>query len=153
MIAAASRHTRARLTSASALLLLTFFAGAAMADGKSYLEVSPHGRDDLEALMTALEGYLDQGLPMTDPVIVILHGSEADSFTSRGYAQNRMLIDRAARLSAYELLDVRMCETWMSENGVQRDDLPAFIDTVPFAPEEVQRLEAEGYTPAAGLRI
>lgn len=153
MIAAAYRHASAWVLSGKTLLLLACFAGSAAADGKSYLEVSPHGRDDLEALMTTLQGYLDQGLPMSDPVVVILHGSEADSFTSRGYEQNRMLIDRAARLSAYALLDVRMCETWMSENGVQRDDLPAFIDTVPFAPEEVQRLEAEGYTPAAGLRI
>ncbi len=153
MIVAALQHAASTALSVGALLGLVLFSGPSVADGKSYLEVSPQGRADLEALMTTLEGYLEQGLPMTDPVIVILHGSEADSFTSRGYEQNRPLIDRAARLSAYELLDVRMCETWMTENDVERDDLPAFIETVPFAPEEVQRLEAEGYTSAAGLRI
>ncbi|MEM8767630.1 MAG: hypothetical protein AAGE43_09315 [Pseudomonadota bacterium] len=153
MIAAALRHAAGSARNAGVALCLVLFASPVAADGKSYLEVSPHGRADLEALMTTLEGYLDRGLPMNDPVIVILHGSEADSFTSRGYERNRMLIDRAALLSAYELLDFRMCETWMSENDVQRDDLPAFIETVPFAPEEVERLEAEGYTSANGLSI
>ena len=42
--------------------------------------------------MSTLEGQLDQGLPMTDPVVVILHGSEATSFTSAGYAMCRRVI-------------------------------------------------------------
>lgn len=122
-------------------------------DPRTFLEVSPEGSDDLDALMTALEDYLEDGLPMTDPVVIILHGSEANSFTSQGYAKNRMLVDRAARLSAYRLIDVRMCETWMSENNVEAADIPAFIDTVPYAPEEIERLEAEGYVPRGDLSI
>jgi intracellular sulfur oxidation DsrE/DsrF family protein len=86
-------------------------------------------------------------------VVVILHGSEATSFTSAGYARNRMLVDQAARLSAYRLIEVRMCETWMEENEVAADDIPAFVETVPYAPEEIERLEAKGYVPAGDLRI
>ncbi len=144
----------ARLTLAAALaVLMSLIAGAGNSDPRTYLEVSPSGRDDLQALMSTLEGHLDQGLPMTDPVVVVLHGSEASSFTTTGYAANRMLVDQAARLSAYRLIDVRMCETWMRENEVAPEDLPAFVKTVPFAPEEIERLEAEGYVPVGGLEI
>ena len=132
---------------------LTLLAGRGLGEPRTYLEVSPHGRDDLQALMTTLEGHLEQGLPMTDPVVVVLHGSEANSFTSAGYRNNRMLVDQAARLSAYRLLDVRMCETWMQENQVAPEDLPAFVKTVRFAPEEIERLESEGYVPIGDLEI
>ncbi len=137
------------------LLVLTFLllAGPGRSDPRTYLEVSPNSRDDLAALMTTLEGHLERGLPMTDPVVVILHGSEAAPFTSAGYASHRMLVDQAARLSAYRLLDVRMCETWMQENEIAPADIPAFVKTVRYAPEEIQRLEAEGYVPLEELRI
>jgi len=143
-----------RLTlSAFLAFVLILVAALGNSEPRTYLEVSPTGRDDLLALMSTLEGQLDQGLPMTDPVVVILHGSEATSFTSAGYTSNRMLVDQAARLSAYRLIEVRMCETWMEENEVAADDIPAFVETVPYAPEEIERLEAEGYVPAGDLRI
>ena len=128
-------------------------SASAIAETRSFLEVSPDGRDDLDALFTTLEGYLDQGIPATEPVVVILHGPEALPFTSQGYTRNRALVDRAALLDAYRLIDVRMCRTWMNNNGIDADDIPAFIETVPFAPEEIERLEAEGYTPYGGLDI
>ena len=143
-----------RLTPIALLtVVLVLLAGTGRSDPRTYLEVSPQGRDDLVALMSTLEGHLERGLPMTDPVVVILHGSEARSFTSAGYNSNRMLVDQAARLSAYRLIDVRMCETWMQANEVAPDDLPAFVKTVRFAPEEIQRLESEGYVPVSDLRI
>ena len=87
------------------------------------------------------------------PVVVILHGSEASSFTRAGYQSNRALVDKAALLDAYQLIDVRMCETWMNANGVQLDEIPAFIDVIPFAPEEIRKLEAEGYLPYDSVNI
>ncbi|TNF84997.1 MAG: hypothetical protein EP301_10265, partial [Gammaproteobacteria bacterium] len=66
-------------------LVLILAAGLGNGEQRAYLEVSPQGRDDLVALMSTLEGHLDQGLPMTDPVVVVLHGSEATAFTSAGY--------------------------------------------------------------------
>ena len=141
------------IITAPLLVALILLAEPGRGDPRTYLEVSPDGREDLIALMSTLEGQLDRGLPMTDPVVVILHGSEATSFTSTGYNSNRMLVDQAARLSAYRLIDVRMCETWMQENEVTPTDLPAFVKTVRYAPEEIERLEADGYVPLGDLRI
>lgn len=133
----------------AALLPLGGAAHAADAEvQRAYLEVTPKSRDDLVALLDALEHKLESEGARTDaPVVIVLHGEEAFAFTRQGYLENRSLADRAALLDAYDMIDVRMCETWMNENGLSRGDILPFIDPVPYAPEEIRRLQAEGYQP------
>jgi hypothetical protein len=117
---------------------------------KVYLQISPQGQDDLEALFRALEDSVAAGEPQAEPVIIVLHGPEALPFIRRHYVQNlqnRSLVDRAAKLMAFNRIELRMCETWMRKNGFDKDDLLPFVDTVPLAPAEVERLEKEGYVP------
>lgn len=121
--------------------------------GSYYLEVSPADERDLADLFDALEGSLAKDLANMDPVVVILHGEEAASFTLENYTANKALVDRAALLDARRLIDVRMCETWMNENDVRPSDLPAFIEMVPYAPEEIDRLRSEGYLPHPLMQI
>jgi intracellular sulfur oxidation DsrE/DsrF family protein len=144
------RPSRPALISALCFILSS---AAAVAAERVYLEVSPADREDLSALFTTLEESLEEGIPMSDPVIIVLHGSEALPFTNAGYSENRQLVDRAARLDAYRLIDVKMCESWMSDNGVAPEEIPAFIETVPYAPEEIERLEAEGFVPLGKINI
>ena len=134
-------------------LVLVLWAAPAAASELAYLEVSPTDRADLNQLLQTVEEDHDGGMPSTQPIVVILHGEEAASFIRSGYAKNRSLVDRAAKLDAYRLIDVRMCETWMTENGVRREDVPAFIETVPYAPEEIEKLEAAGYEPYDTVNI
>ena len=61
------------------------------------------------------------------------------------YARYKDTVDLAARLEAFGLIDIRICEAWMSDNQVLQSDLPPFVDTVPFGPAEARRLEAAGY--------
>jgi intracellular sulfur oxidation DsrE/DsrF family protein len=126
---------------------------AAHAPDRTYLEVSPGSKTELVSLLDTLEASLSNGLPAGDPVVIILHGSEALPFTRAGYASNRALVDRAALLDAYRLIDVRMCETWMNRNNVRAEEIPAFIETVPYAPEEIERLEADGFVPWESVDI
>jgi len=135
------------------LLWLALGISSAMAAEHAYLEVSPSNSEDLNALFTELEQSLEGALPDEDPVVVVLHGDEALSFTSSGYRSNRELVDRAARLDAYRLIDVKMCETWMKENGIDPGEIPAFIETIPYAPEEIDRLKSEGYVPRESVRL
>jgi len=142
------------------LLLTTMLLpqAAAAADGdtiRSYLEITPADLDDLEALLTTLEQSPDSAAPPAngEPIILILHGDEAFPFTRTGYAANKSLVDRTALLDAYNLIEVKMCETWMNENGVTQGDLLPFIETVPYAPDEVRKLEAEGYQPFGSARM
>lgn len=134
-------------------LLFTWSLSVAAEPTGSYLEVSPNGEADLDSLLTTLEQSLADDFVRRTPVVIVLHGSEALSFTRGKYADKKSLVDRAALLDAYDLIDVRMCQTWMSENKIKRSDIPAFIDTVPFAPEEIRQLEKDGYLPYSPVRI
>lgn len=119
----------------------------------AYLEVSPDGTDDLLALLEDLDQALLSDEPQSNPVVVILHGPEAEPFIRSNYPDHRALIDRAARLKAFQRLDLRMCESWMQRNGFDRDDLLPFVDPIPYAPEEVERLRAAGYLPYVKHRM
>ncbi len=46
-----------------------------------------------------------------------------------------------------------MCETWMAANGIDQADLPPFVDTVPYAPEEIRRLLDEGCAPYESVAL
>ena len=125
-------------------VLLVGISLPSSADAPYYLEVSPTSAGDLSRLLDALETSFDEQLLGNDTVVVVLHGEEARSFTRQSYAENRSLVDRAALLHAHQVLELRMCETWMRRNGVQPMDLLPFVDTVPYAPEEIRRLQDEG---------
>lgn len=116
-----------------------------------YLQVSPSGRDELLELFDTLEASVAAGEHQSEPVVIVLHGQEAFPFLSRNYLANQMLVDRAAKLLAFGRIEMRMCETWMRSNGISADELVPFVETVPLAPEEVDRLEREGYLPYAEL--
>ena len=118
---------------------------APLLGSKVYLQISPDGREDLEALFHALEDSLAANEPQADPVIIVLHGPEALPFIRHNYLAHQSIVDRAAKLRAFNRVELRMCETWMRMNGFDEDDLLPFVDTVPLAPAEVERLERDGY--------
>jgi len=128
-------------------------AGPAFAaDGapRVYLEVSPEDGNDLSRLFDTLEGSLEDGVAIDGPVIVVLHGDEARPFAG---GPRSPLVDRGARLQAFDLVELRMCATWMNDNGIDPEDLPPFVDVIPFAPEEVERLEDQGYLPFSRVQL
>lgn len=80
---------------------------------------------------------LEKALP---PIVVVLHGPEIEIFTRQNYGQYREIVDLAAKLSALNVVDVRICETRMGLEGVEKADLMPFVGTVPFGPDEIDRL-------------
>lgn len=85
------------------------------------------------------------GLPAHEPVVMVLHGDEAETFTRANYLVCKEAVDRAARLEALGLLDVRVCERWMRDESLMQSDLPSFVDAVPDGASEEPRLERAGY--------
>ena len=133
--------------------LIASSSGLTAEVARSYLEVSPNNEADLDSLLAAIEETLFEDAPAQPPVVVILHGEEALSFTRGKYLEKKGLVDRAAMLSAYDLIDVRMCQTWMNENNIAQSDIPAFVETVPYAPEEIKRLKEQGFIPYEPVRL
>lgn len=84
-------------------------------------------------------------LKQYEPIVFVLHGDEAHAFRNKNSMQYKKLIALAERLDAENIIDIRVCETWMRINNVDRSELPGFVDTVPLGPSEKRRLKREGY--------
>ena len=78
-------------------------------------------------------------------IALVLHGPEIEFFAIEWYEHYRELVDMAARLDAFRVIEVKACETRMQELGLTEEDLPGFIETVPYGPAEIKRLERQGY--------
>ena len=61
----------------------------------------------------------------------------------QNYAQNKALVDLTAKLSAFEVIEVQVCEMWLEENGYSAQDLFPFTESVPFGAGELERLMQE----------
>lgn len=115
---------------------------------KSYLfDVSNHSIEELEALLGRAEEITQANSGEYDQldIVMILHGPDIEWFTRKNYERNKKLIELAARLDTYEIIDMKVCETAMSSHGVSRDEIPAFIESVPYAPDEIERLLNDDY--------
>ncbi len=102
---------------------------------------------EVEMLLRRASVLAEQGgdLSAYEPIVFVLHGDEAHAFRQRNMAQYKELLALAEKLDADRIIDIRICETWMRLNGVDRSELPDFVDTVPLGPAEVRRLRSEGY--------
>jgi intracellular sulfur oxidation DsrE/DsrF family protein len=54
-------------------------------------------------------------------------------------------VDRAARLDADGVVEIKICRTEMRSRGIHGDDVPGFIEFVPYGPDEEERLLRRGY--------
>jgi uncharacterized protein len=117
-------------------------------DNTQYLfDVSDHTPAELEALLTRAEEIREthaQGYNDLD-IVLVLHGPDINIFRQENYIQHKPLVDLAAKLDAFEIIDMKICETSMSKMGIERSEVPAFIESVPYAPDEIRRLGDEGY--------
>lgn len=115
---------------------------------KSYLfDVSDHSLEELEALLERAHEISQVGQDGTNDleIVMILHGPDIEWFTQDRYEENRKLIELAEKLDAFEVIDMKVCETAMDSRGVKREDIPDFIESVPYAPDEIRKLLQEGY--------
>lgn len=78
-------------------------------------------------------------------IAIVLHGPDIRVFTKSNYSTHGDIVDTAARLDAYGVIDFMVCEFSARQQGITRGDLPSFIDFVPFGPAEIDSLESQGY--------
>ena len=114
---------------------------------RAVLDISVHTIEELRVLLDRAEQLAMAPRPEgeEDSVVLVLHGPEVEFFAIGNYGEYRDIVDQAARLDAFDVVDVRICDTMLSEYGLGPDDIPSFIERVPFGPGEVERLRREGY--------
>ncbi len=112
-----------------------------------FFDVSDHTRDEFEALLHRAEEITQMNTEEFNQldIIMILHGPDIDWFRQQNYDKNRQLVDLAAKLDAFGIVDFKACETTMDKQGIKLEELPPFIESVPYAPDEMKRLLQGGY--------
>jgi intracellular sulfur oxidation DsrE/DsrF family protein len=112
-------------------------------------EIELHTEEELLRALRRSEQLLDDGIlsrHSPSPVRFVLHGPEAEILLLQNYPRYKDTVDLAARLSAFGVVDLKICETWMGGHRVNPEELPPFVGTVPYGPTEVRRLmKEEGY--------
>jgi len=64
-------------------------------------------------------------------------------FFKENYRSFKPIVDLAARLSALEVIDVKVCQVSYEREGLDKSTLLPFVSSVPFGPAEVSRLVDE----------
>jgi len=110
-------------------------------------DITLHDPGELMLLLRRLErlGGGPQASGTQPSVALVLHGPELAYFARDHYDHYRELVDLAARLDAFHVIEVKACRTRMKALGLKPEDMPAFIELVPYGPDEVERLRREGY--------
>ena len=110
-------------------------------------DVSDHSMEELQDLLQRVDeiSRLDKAGHEDLQIVMILHGPDIEWFRRENYEQNRQLIDLAAQLDSYDVIDMKVCEVAMDNFGVSKEELPTFIESVPYAPDELKRLTNLGY--------
>ena len=113
---------------------------------KAVLDITVHTIDELTVLLDRAEQLAMSPQPPGEmaSVVLVLHGPEVEFFSINNYDRYRDIVDQAARLDAFDVVDVKICRTMMEIKGIPRDDIPSFIEQVPLGPAEVERLVGEG---------
>jgi len=100
------------------------------------------------ALRRAESFYHDEGMHEEEipPLVLVIHGSEVGIFFKENYSQYKPIIDLAAKLTAFQVIDIRVCEASAQIMGLDIKTLFPFVGTVPYGPAEITRLiEVEKY--------
>ncbi|OUR60401.1 hypothetical protein A9Q73_12145 [Bermanella sp. 47_1433_sub80_T6] len=139
-------RTLSRLLTAPVLLLL-LLANLAMAEEQKFIaQLHANTPQELADLLDRAESWAKQSKTYPKyPIAIVLHGPEVNVFIKKNYGQYQSLVDQAAKLDAFKVVDIKICERWMGFNNIDRNQLPAFVDTVPFGPAEEVRLIEAGY--------
>lgn len=115
---------------------------------KSYLfDVSEHTIEEMESLLVRANDISE--LEMHDypdlEIVMIIHGPDIDWFTPKNHERNRKLVNLAEKLDALDIIDMKVCEKTMQSRSIKPEDIPAFIEPVPYAPDEIKRLNNKGF--------
>lgn len=110
------------------------------------VQIHAHTPDELSGILNRAQIWADQYETYPEePIAIVLHGPEASVFVKANYQKYKQLVDLAAKLDAFNVVDVRICERWMGSNNVKKNELPPFVETVPYGPAEEERLIKAGY--------
>jgi uncharacterized protein len=107
-------------------------------------DITVENEQQLDAILKRAEALKGQFNPdQYGRITLVLHGNELRLFQKSNYDQFMSLVDKARELDKNHLVDIKACQTAMEILHIKKSDLPDFIEQVPFAPVEIDRLVRE----------
>ena len=143
--------SRSGLLAVTLMAALCVFASPLQAEPKSegyVFSVTVTSAQELDVVLNRAEDLRS----LFDPeqhsrIAIVLHGNELQLFQEQNYANNMSVVDRARLLDQDNIIDIKACQTMMRTLEIGQNELPSFIEQVPFAPAEIRRLQQqEGFT-------
>jgi intracellular sulfur oxidation DsrE/DsrF family protein len=141
------------------LLLLSGLVVSGMFAGAPVLHAEPRSTGYVFSVTVTSAQQLDVVLKraedlreLFDPakhsrIAIVLHGEELHLFQEQNYSNNQSIVERARLLDQDDIIDIKACQTMMRTLEIEQNELPNFIEQVPFAPTEIERLQREeGFT-------
>ena len=103
------------------------------------------GYNDPEQLKEALDrvqSFYEEnaGEGPSSPISIVVHGPEVEVFAKGNYGEYKTIVDKAAQLAAFGILDISVCETRLGFDDIEMSEVYPFVSTVPFGPAEEDRL-------------
>ncbi len=111
-------------------------------------DITVQNVEQLDAILNRADRLRGQFSPdQHGRIALVLHGAELQLFRKRNYEQYMGIVERARSLDQQNLVDIKACQTVMENLQIEQSELPDFIEQVPLAPVEIDRLQKQkGYT-------
>ncbi|MBT6455667.1 MAG: hypothetical protein HOK37_09020 [Gammaproteobacteria bacterium] len=112
------------------------------------LDITVQNIQQLDAVLNRADKLKGQFSPdQYGRIAIVLHGLVLNMFRKKNYSRYMSIVEKARQLDQQNLVDIKACQTVMKNLQIEQSELPDFIEQVPLAPVEIDRLEREkGYT-------
>ena len=113
---------------------------------KYLADISVHSSQELLDILTRANMLFESGqysAKKSSPIIFLLHGDEARILFKQQYANNKAVVDLAAKLTALNIVDIKVCDIWIDGNNLFVKDLQPFVGVANKAVAEAERLVSQ----------
>jgi len=111
---------------------------------RRYAEITPQNEEAVVDLLNRVSQYAESGDLFDDPIVIMLHGPDARVFDRSNYNMYRSVVELARQLDNQGVIEMKICQVWMSRNGVDAEEIPDFIDSVPYGPAVIDKMVESG---------
>lgn len=110
-------------------------------------DIEDNGPEEIKKLLERARTISQQAgdIDKSVNIAMVIHGPDVDLFDKKNYQQHREIVDLAAHLEAEGVIDFKVCQTVANFRGIENTAFPSFMELVPFGPDELDRLEQQGF--------
>ncbi len=107
-------------------------------------DITVQNVEQLDAILNRADQLKGQFSPNDfGRIELVLHGMELNLFRKKNYDKYMRIVEKARALDEQNLVDIKACQTVMQSLMIDQSELPDFIEQIPYAPAEIDRLEIE----------